>query len=386
MQHERTMVLNPPVGGRPARLRWWALAGALAVVAMLALWRLDLPFSSNLRLALAGSNPPASASPEAPRLGLADLGDQTLIVAGQGQVDIDGGIRQLSPKIAGEIEKIEVKEDQLLKAGDPILRLNSSIARLQVESAEAAVAQAKLKLEQARRGPQALAIQRDLVNQGIAASQAKANYAARGVERAERVGDAGLVDQTTNAKDLSQAAQADLKAQQLKLQQLELERPEEQVRLAQIALGAAETQLKTAQEALKQYVLDAPTAGRVLRILVAEGENFAPGFARQPAAWFCPETPRIVRCEIEQEFAARVAKGQKAEILDDATGRPLSKGTVDYISSWIALRRNQVEDPRGKTDVRTMECIVRIDGDAAGLRIGQNVRVLIRDSSSPPAR
>ena len=61
-----------------------------------------------------------------------------------------------------------------------------------------------------------------------------------------------------------------------------------------------------------------------------------------------------------------------------------TKGTVDFLSSWIALRRNQVEDPRGKTDVRTMECIVKIDGDSAGLRIGQNVRVLIRDAAPPP--
>ncbi|HVJ81970.1 MAG TPA: biotin/lipoyl-binding protein [Planctomycetia bacterium] len=378
------MVLNPPIVDRPARLRWWMVGGALALLAMLAIWRLELPFTSNLRLAFAGSNPPSNPPPEANRIGLTDLADDALLVAGQGQVDVDGGIRQLAPKIAGEIAKIEVKESQLLKAGDPILRISSAIAQLQVEAASAAVSQAKLKLEQARRGPKALAIQRDLVNQGIAASQAKANYAARGVQRAERVGDAGLADQTTNARDLSAAAQADLKSQQLKLQQLELERPEEAVRLAEIALGAAETQLKTAQESLRQYTLEAPMAGRVLRILVGEGENFAPGFGRGPAIWFCPETPRIVRCEIEQEFASRVTKGQKAEILDDATGRPLAKGTVDFLSSWIALRRNQVEDPRGKTDVRTMECIVKIDGDAAGLRIGQNVRVLIRDAAPPP--
>jgi hypothetical protein len=92
---------------------------------------------------------------------------------------------------------------------------------------------------------------------------------------------------------------------------------------------------------------------------------------------FCPSLPFIVRAEVEQEFAGRVAVGQKALIQDDATGGGSWTGQVKSISGWYSHRRSMLLEPLQFNDVRTLECIITLDAGQAPLRIGQRVRVTL---------
>ena len=76
---------------------------------------------------------------------------------------------------------------------------------------------------------------------------------------------------------------------------------------------------------------------------------------------FCPATPRIIRAEIDQEFANQVQVGQSAIITDDATLTGSIRGKVKRLSDWFAQRRSPLFEPRQLNDVRTLECIIEVD-------------------------
>ena len=56
---------------------------------------------------------------------------------------VNGHLIQVSARIAGQVIKVDVEENQLVKAGDPIAELDPSDYQVAVENAEAALASAK---------------------------------------------------------------------------------------------------------------------------------------------------------------------------------------------------------------------------------------------------
>ncbi len=99
--------------------------------------------------------------------------------------------------------------------------------------------------------------------------------------------------------------------------------------------------------------------------------------SKQAAILFCPDGPRFIRAEVEQEFAAHVQLGQPAVIRDDGNDGTTWHGQVAVISDWYTQRRSILQEPLQANDVRTLECLITLSPDQAPLRIGQRVRVLI---------
>ncbi len=63
---------------------------------------------------------------------------------------VNGHLIQVSSRIAGQILKVDVEENQVVKAGDPIAELDPSDYQVAVENAEAALASAKANAAAAR--------------------------------------------------------------------------------------------------------------------------------------------------------------------------------------------------------------------------------------------
>jgi multidrug resistance efflux pump len=138
-----------------------------------------------------------------------------------------------------------------------------------------------------------------------------------------------------------------------------------------------QSKLDQAQHALGECTLKAPQAGSVLRILVSPGDVLAPQ-SKQVAILFAPNGPRLVRAELDQEFAGRVAEGQSAAIEDDAQSGQRWTGRVLRIADWYHSRRTILKEPAPPADVRTVECLVELDGGQMQPRLGQRVRVTMR--------
>jgi hypothetical protein len=56
---------------------------------------------------------------------------------------------------------------------------------------------------------------------------------------------------------------------------------------------------------------------------------------------------------------------------------------VQHVSDWYTHRRSIMHEPLQVNDVRTLECIIRIEPDQPPLRIGQRVRVILNGTDSP---
>src|SRR5207248_2680210 len=112
---------------------------------------------------------------------------------------------------------------------------------------------------------------------------------------------------------------------------------------AKIDLKAAETRLKQARRLPKQHAAKVG-AQKVLRSQLSVGQVLGRS-PTQPVVLFCPAVPYVVRAEVEQEFAGRVAEGQKALIQDDATGGGSWTGRVKSISGWYSHRRSMLLEP-----------------------------------------
>ena len=167
-----------------------------------------------------------------------------------------------------------------------------------------------------------------------------------------------------------------LKAEREKLKELRLHDPLVGCRRAEAELAMARARLAQAREMLEQCTLKAPSAGTVLRLLVNPGELLGnPG--RGPAVQFAPKGPRLVRAEVEQEFAGAVSLGQLAIVQDDSKAGISWHGKVIRISDWYTKRRSIIQEPHEFNDVRTLECLIALDPGQAPLRIGQRVRVKI---------
>src|SRR5438309_2139339 len=89
-------------------------------------------------------------------------------------------------------------------------------------------------------------------------------------------------------------------------------------KLADAEVADKKLLLDKAKLALDECLVKAPAEGTVLRLGVQVGDLLGPE-AKSPPLTFCPAGPRVVRAEVEQEWAGRVQDGQIATIQDDTS-------------------------------------------------------------------
>jgi hypothetical protein len=121
----------------------------------------------------------------------------------------------------------------------------------------------------------------------------------------------------------------------------------------------------------------APADGTILRVLANEGE-ILPRQSNLPAVQFCPHGERVIRAEVQQEWAAKIAEGQSAVVEDESRGGYQWRGKVTRVSDWFTHRRSMIQEPFQYNDVRTLECLIALEPGGRPLRIHQRVRVTIK--------
>jgi len=300
------------------------------------------------------------------------------IAVGFGHADVEGGVISLHPLVQGRVVEVNVKEGDSVKKGAILLKIDDRQARAQVKEAEGAVAMARGLLDKALAA-------RDIHKKGVEALEAAVKIAELDVTRAEIVfkEEERLKQQSQGsplkysvakadfekAQEAVQAKKKEVEALKARKQEIEAE-----IHQAQGVLEAREAALERARLAVEEHSLKAPVDGTILRLSVSVGDLMT-AQPRQPAIQFCPNTPRIIRAEVEQEYASRVKVGQVVQVQDDARWNAQQwKGKVRSISDWYTQRRSQLHEPRQFNDVRTLECIIELE-PGHDLKIGQRVRV-----------
>jgi Multidrug resistance efflux pump len=258
---------------------------------------------------------------------------------------IDGHITNVAPKIAGQVDKVFVDDNQLVKKGDPIVEIDSRDYDAQLKQKQAALDSTKAQASAAQAAvDQQIATVRSLqatLDQDKAdqkASEAQADQTADNLRRQQDLYDHHVVSiqELINAKDSNRSAEANLDSAKMK------------VLSAEAQLLAGEAQVRTFA-ALLQYVV------------AQEKENEANVEAAQLndsyAKVFAPDSGRVTHKSVEpgnyvqvgQNLLALVPSniwvtgnfkenqlrlmrpGQPVEIEVDALGGKKFKGRVDSI-------------------------------------------------------
>ncbi len=308
-----------------------------------------------------------------------DAGSGDFLLVGIGYVDVKRGLIPLFPTQQGRVTDVLVEESAKVAIGTPLLKIDDRAAKYTLERAEADLRAAEAVLSQAKKAPEAHDLEISLQKKAINAKQWDLDHAKDELERvrARSSYEKALSDEAERAVKMLELA---LAAEQDKLKKLQLDDPTVTLTKAQADVDAKKKQRDLAQLAVDECVLKAPMNGSVVRLQTAPGDVFGSP-TKQAAMLFCPDEPRIIRADFDQEFANRLKVGQSAFITDN-TGAPGTwRGKVTRISGIYTERRNIVQSPFQFNDVRTLECIIEVEPNQEPLRINQLVRVTLRNQS-----
>lgn len=354
---------------RRSRLTFLVGLGILLLVVSLvgASWALQSPGGGNATSP--GAEAPAATAPTS------TLPEITAF----GHVDVNAGIVTRYALQPARVVKVGVEENQPVKAGAVLVELDSRLARTQLEEAQADLNAAVLQQKQAALLADEQQAKIKAQQEAINAKEHEISAARNKLEQARRLlrSELASAEDVRSGEELIKGLEAGKRAEEAKLELLEKVDPQLEVQRAEQLVKAKQAVVARAQLAVDECQIKAPSDGTVLRMLVSEGEIVST-FSQVPMFYFCPEGRRIIRAEIDQEFAGHVAVGQKATIQDDMRAGPYWTGRVARVSDWYAHRRSILLEPLQMNDIRTLEAIIELDEPAPPLRIGQRMRVTLQ--------
>lgn len=289
-----------------------------------------------------------------------------------------------------QVIKVLVEEGDEVKKGQPLLELDREAYEVKIAEADAGVAAAQADLAKARALVRQHADHVKVLEQELLAKEAELAAKKKEltqIEEAVAQGNRNKVDLETPRANVT-AADLTLRAARLKWEFARGESPTYLVDLATAGVIQKKELKRQAELALQKATCTAKADGRIVRTFVAAGSSF--GMATQePAFWFIKKGPLLVRAQVTQEFAGRLAEGQSATIEDEtATPEDLAqnqrvwKGRVTKVVDQFLPKRNSsggALDIFQVNDDRVLECLVSIEvaPGQAPPRFGQKVRVLI---------
>jgi len=262
----------------------------------------------------------------------------------------------VTPKVAGKIDKIFVKEGDFVKAGDILVQLDQTDFLLAVRQAEAALGMARANLANLLAGTRV-----EKIEQAKAAlHQAEANLTnmEKDYQRMKQLATIGAVAQRQLDAAVAQyeSAIAQVKQAKEQLDMLEKGATEEEIEIARAQVTQAEAGVAVARQNLEDSTMKAPFACFITARFVDEGVQI----------YTAPKTDILkltdisrVKIEVpvsERDFL-RVRIGTPAEIKLDALLGEIFQGRVTRITPEIdPMSRNfnaEVEIPNPKLRLKS---------------------------------
>src|SRR5262249_2615006 len=160
-----------------------------------------------------------------------------------------------------------------------------------------------------------------------------------------------------------QTSEKELGIELAKLEVMKAAPIDSQIKEAEAEISRAKALVGKADAALKLCTVTAHVPGIVERIAVSVGDVMGLG-SRSTAVWLVPSGPRIVRAEVEPEFAHRVmmetsqagAKQREITIFDNTDSKVTYKGVLTRVGTSFLPKRAGNDGLLGN-DSRVLECV-----------------------------
>lgn len=243
---------------------------------------------------------------------------------------VRGDVTSLAPKVGGYIVSVEVRDNQTVRAGDVLFRIDDRDYRARLAQAEANVAAARARLSNSA---EEIALQHSLVRQSEAQGRAVAadlSLARLTSSRRRELIASGAVSQAQvdesdagrlRAEAGAMAASATVDAQRQRVNVLGTQRE-----AATAALAQAEAARDLARIDLENTVVRAPVAGVVGNRQIRVGRLVTPGTALLDIV---PIADIFVVANFKETQLAKIRAGQTARIIVDGYPDITIEGVVD---------------------------------------------------------
>jgi multidrug resistance efflux pump len=281
------------------------------------------------------------------------------------------------------VKAVLVTEGAEVKKGQPLLEFDREMLILKVDEAQRGIEAAQAEVPKAEAAVRIHATEVASSEQTWKGKQKELLQKQRELEEADRLFKLKAINQSQfeAAESAFQAAEFNLNAAKIKLEGLRAESPTHLVTWANAGVKYKEALKTQAEYARDQLACNAPDDGRIIRSFVHAGSNFGASM-REPAFWFLKKGPLLVRAEVTQEFAGRIAMGKSASIEDEADSTQKWKGSVTKVGDQFLPKRSGTPgllDFMPASDDRVLECQITIHLAAGevGPKFGQKVRVTL---------
>ena len=137
------------------------------------------------------------------------------------------------------------------------------------------------------------------------------------------------------------------------------------------AVEVARARVVVAQNEVNEYRIVAPLDGRIVQRQARPG-NGVSTLNVTPLFSFVPNSPLIVRAELDEQYLSQASPGQRVLIVPECDQFRTMNGTVLRIGRVVG-QRLPPEDPAEKQDTRVVEVVTTLEADS--LLIGQRVVV-----------
>ena len=216
---------------------------------------------------------------------------------------------RISSEVLGRVKLLNVKEGDLVKQGDLLLRLDPATVQTRVDALEAGLRQSKLAIERQR-----------VANETIETKW----------KRYQQLRESGVIDANTYDEVRSQRDQSRVELNSAMEQSLQ-----------------TEAQLKQAREELAKTELRAPIGGRITQLTIKVGETAVPSatsIAGSDLLTIADTSNLYAEVNVNETDVARVVPGQEARIVPAAFPDKAWTGVVET----VAVSPRQVQG-QGKT-------------------------------------
>jgi multidrug resistance efflux pump len=255
-------------------------------------------------------------------------------VVGIGRIEPENEITSLAVNASGIVQKIYVQEGENVQAGKVLFALENSVELAKIAEVESKIISQNAQIQW-------------FENQ-IKQTQIQYNNRKSYFQRMKT-----LFESNATTKQEFENAETEYLTQESKLESNLTE-----LRLAKSRLAEIEKQLQTAQAEAQKKVVKATQTGKILELLVQEGNAIE---ALATFAKFAPEGKTIATCEIDELFAQQIALNQTAEIRLLGNENILTVGKVIFVSDYLRKKSLFSEKAGDQEDRRVREIKILLD-------------------------
>lgn len=299
----------------------------------------------------------------------------------QGIVAPINELTPLAPSVTGEVIEVLVRNEQTVKKGDPLLRLDPALALDTLQEADDGIAAAEAQVREAQTAVEKIKLER--LGQKLKVDAKRREYEANKILLAaaeKKLNDGlsfGTKEEIDAKRQLLKAQEIGIEAEELILKIYDVSIPDYKVDQAKAGLNRAKTLRNKAQRGVDACVMKAPADGVIVRSYVGIGSKFGPQI-QQPAFLFYTGG-LTVRAEVDQEWASRVLEGQDAIVYDYSNSEQKWHGRVTFVANSFLPRRDtaMLPDVFQQNQDRVLEARITLDSGQPPPRLNQKVRIHI---------